>query len=142
MPVVNRRVDEGTPHHVTARRLESVERRTKTPERSKSEEIAVWSHSGAITVTTSGEEPEHDVRVGGQLVSFKVRLKTAGSTSTVVTFYKNGASLGTVTLAASATSKEDYLGNYRAKPGDSIGCRITTAGTGAKGLSAFAVMKG
>lgn len=105
-------------------------------------ERAPFSHAGAITVTTSGEEPEWDVEFGGQVTGAVVRLKTAGSSSTVVTFYLNGASMGTVTLASSETRKVAYLGDYHANPTDSIGARITTAGTGAKGLSAFVRMKG
>lgn len=142
MPAVNRPVDEGTPHRVSARRLEHVERKTSKAERTDEEEIAYWSHSGSLTVTTAGDEPEHDVRSGGQIVSVTLRLKTAGSTSTVGTFYLNGVSLGTVTLTSGETRVDAYLGDYRAKAGDALGFRITTVGTGAKGLSAFAVMKG
>lgn len=142
MPSNNERPNEGNAFRNIIRRLERLERTTKQPQRDKNEEIAPFSHAAAITVTTAGDEPEWDVRVGGQIVAWKVRLKTAGSSNTVMTFYLNGVSMGTVTLGSGVTSKDDYLGDYRAKSGDVIGARITTAGTGAKGLSAFVTMKG
>ena len=138
MPETNPRRDQDSAWRSLVRRLERLERKTTSPERSKHEEIVPFSQAGAVSVTTSGDEPGWHVRQGGQVVSATVRLKTAGSSSTVVTFYLNGASMGTV----SDTSEDAYLGNYRAKPGDVISARITTAGTGAKGLSAFVVLKG
>lgn len=125
-----------------ARRLEDLERKTRKAKRPKDEEIAPFSAAGAISVTTAGDEPQWKVQRGGHIVNVEVSLKTAGSSSTVVTFYLNGGSMGTVTLASSDTDETAYLGAYRAKPGDKIGARITTAGTGAKGLSAFVRMKG
>lgn len=124
------------------RRVKRVERATAKAERPQTEEIAPFSAGGSVSVTASGDEPQWRVRTGGQIVNVSAHLKTAGSSSTVVTFYRNGVSIGTVTLAASATDALAYLGSYRAKNGDLISARITTAGTGAKGLSAFVVMKG
>lgn len=142
MPHVNRPVDQGLPYRSSARRLENLERKTSARSRSSEEEVAVWSHSGAVTVTTAGDEPLHHALRGGKVVEVSAHLSTAGSTSTVATFYLNGVSLGTVTLAASDTDEYAYLGDYRVRPRDKVGCRITTAGTGAKGFSAFLVMKG
>lgn len=142
MPPVNRPRSEGAVFSRTARRLENLERPVDKPERSKTEEVAPFSGSGAVSVTAAGDEPKWRVRAGGQIIAASAHVTTAGSSSTVVTFYLNGVSMGTATLASSATDIEVYLGNYRAKPGDFISARITTAGTGAKGLSAFVVMKG
>lgn len=145
MPPVNRPLNEGTAIHRTVRRVENKERATTKPGRSKVEEVVPFSAAGAVALTASGDEPQWRVRTGGQIVSASLHLKTAGSSSTVMTFYLNGAAIGgtgTVTLASSATDQQAYLGNVRAKPGDLISARVTTAGTGAKGLSAFVVMKG
>lgn len=142
MPDVNRQPSEGGAWRRITQRVENQERKTKKGDRSKAEEIAPFSAAGAVATTTSGEEPQWRVRVGGQVVSASLHLKTSGSSNTVITFYLNGASMGTVTLTSGQTDTTAYLGSYRAKPGDMIGARVTTAGTGAKGLSAFVVMKG
>lgn len=123
-------------------RLDDIERRTKKPTRSKEREVVPFSQAGAVSLTASGDEPQWNVQRGGQIVVASLHLKTAGSSSTVFTYYLNGASIGTATLASSATDIEVHLGSHRAKPGDKISGRITTAGTGAKGLSAFVRMKG
>lgn len=123
-------------------RLRNEERRRPANPRPTTEEIAPFSAAGAVAVTTSGEEPQWRVQTGGQIVSVSLHLKTAGSSTTTITVYLNGASIGTVSLASSATDTVAYLGDYRAKNGDLIGVRITTAGSGAKGLSAFVRMKG
>lgn len=105
-------------------------------------ETAPFSAAGAVSVTPSGEVPKWKVQTGGLIEEITATLDTAGSSSTVVTAYLNGVSIGTVTLASSDTDETDLITPVRAVPGDVIGARITTAGTGAKGLSAFVVMKG
>ena len=123
-------------------RVRNLERGTQFNPRPTYEEIAPFSAAGAVAVTAAGDEPQWRVQFGGQIVSASLHLKTAGSSTTTITFYLNGASIGTASLASSATDTVVYLGDYRAKNGDLIGARITTAGTGAKGLSAFVRMKG
>lgn len=123
-------------------RMRNEERGRPANPRPTTSERAPFSHSGSITVTTAGDEPEWDVEIGGQVTAAVVRLKTAGTTDTVFEFFLNGSSMGTVTLGSGVTRKVAYLGDYRGKNGDAIGGRITTAGTGAKGLSAFVRMKG
>lgn len=123
-------------------RVRTLERGRPANPRPTTEEIAPFSAAGAVAVTAAGDEPQWQVQTGGQIVSVSVHLKTAGSSSTVVTFYLKAVSIGTVTLASSATDAFAYLGNHRAAPGDKVSARITTAGTGAKGLSAFVRMKG
>lgn len=147
MPSVHRSNDDG--YQAIGRifrrlehRIEDLERKTKKAKRSSEVEVAPFAANGAVAVTTSGDEPQWNVQRGGQIVVASLHLKTAGSSSTVFTYYLNGASIGTATLASSATDIEVHLGSHRAKPGDKIGGRITTAGAGAKGLSAFVRMKG
>lgn len=123
-------------------RVRELERHAGRNARPQTVEIAPFSGDGPVAVTPAGDEPQWNVYVGGQIVSVSAHLKTAGSSDTVITFYLNGVSIGTITLASSETDKVAYLGDHRAKNGDKISSRITTAGTGAKGPSAFVVMKG
>jgi hypothetical protein len=95
-----------------------------------------------VTVTTLADTPDWDVWVGGQLVAFIVRLRTAGTSNTVVSFYVNGVFVGSVTLASGENRKVAFLGDLRVKNGDGVAAVVTTAGTGAKGLSAFVRAKG
>jgi hypothetical protein len=74
---------------------------------------------------------------GATVLHLEVRMNTAGSTSTVVTFYKNGISFQTVTLLSGETAKEVAV-NVAFANNDELTCRVTTAGTGAKGLTAYA----
>lgn len=123
-------------------RVRQLERKAGKDARLATQEIAHISQYGAVTTTNLADSPEHDVSVGGQLVEAVVRLRTAGSTSTVVTYYLNGSSIGTVTVAASETRATAYLGDIRVKLGDGITGVVTTAGTGAKGLSGKIRCKG
>lgn len=123
-------------------RLRKLEREKKKPtlRPGKVVERAPFSQNGAVSVTAAGDEPIHDVMVGGKIRRGIIRLKTAGTSNTVVTFYLNGSSLGTVTAGSGVTRVEGAIGTSTAVPGDGISARITTAGTGAKGLSAFVEM--
>ena len=106
-------------------RIRQLERKAGRDARPATSEVGVASQYGAVTVTALADTPEYDVSVGGQLVEAVVRLRTAGSSSTVVTFYLNGSSIGTVTVASSATRAAGYLGDYRVKLGDGIAAVIT-----------------
>lgn len=123
-------------------RVKRLERATSQGDRPQTYEISPASQYGAVAVTALTDTPEWDVWTGGQIVAVVLRLRTAGSSSTVATYYVNGSSIGTVTLASSATRGVEYLGNVRCKAGDGLAVVVTTAGTGAKGLSAFVRMKG
>jgi hypothetical protein len=68
-------------------------------------------------------------------------ISPASQYGAVATFYVNGSSIGTVTLASGDTRIQTTV-NVRVKNTDGIQVVITTAGTGAKGLSAFLRMKG
>lgn len=110
-------------------------------------EVAPWSAAGAIAVTTSGEQTTWIVGqaggVGGIINEGTIYLSTAGSTSTVLTVYVNGASIGTLTYASGDTTPQtDTLTSTWVDVGDRVSARITTAGSGAKGLSAFVPIKG
>ncbi|HUR18888.1 MAG TPA: hypothetical protein VMZ51_08145 [Acidimicrobiales bacterium] len=91
------------------------------------------SSTTPVAVSTSTDVP---AIANMEIVDAVADLKTAGSSSTVATIYKNGASIGTVTLVSSDTNETDplTLTTFTADV-DGVGCGITTAGTGALGLT-------
>lgn len=101
-------------------------------------EIAQFSQYDTVTLTPASKVPSYTVKVGGLIDALSASLATAGSSSTVVTFYKNGVSIGTVTLAASDLVETDAITPVRVAVGDRITARVTTAGTGAAGLETWA----
>lgn len=111
------------------------------------DEVAEFSSYDAVALTTSGSEPTFVVGQhgghGGLIDEGTLFLRTAGSTSTVLTVYVNNVSIGTVTYASGDTTPQtDALTPTWVAPGDRVSVRVTTAGTGAKGLSAFVPIKG
>lgn len=119
------------------RRLEDAERRTRTTQsnlgRERRIEVLTFSQSGPTTVSTSGPD---EVRTSGQLEAVIVRLRVAGTTNTVVTIYRNGTSIGTVTLASGVKRNAKYLGSFRiTAETDEMTVGVTTAGTGADSVT-------
>lgn len=100
-----------------------------------------WSMAGAVAVVADADAPRYLVLVGGRIDELYATLANAGSSSTVMTAYKNGASIGTVTLASSDTYELDAITPVFVIPGDVLHMRPTTAGTGAKGLHGNFVIK-
>lgn len=105
-------------------------------------EIVPFSQYGAVALTTAADSTGWVVGqaggVGGFIDEGTINLSTAGSSSTVVTVYVNGVSIGTLTYASGDTTPQtDALTPTRVVVGDRITARVTTAGTGAKGLSGF-----
>lgn len=118
-----------------ARRVENIERGIRPVNRPEpSPADIVFSHAGPVATSTSPKA----VTRGGTLTSVIVTLGTAGSSSTVVTVYKNGSSIGTVTLASSATIGRGSMVQSFAPDIDKLHVAITTAGTGAADLVAMA----
>lgn len=133
MPGANLPHDQAAQTAALARRLEDLERPSRVPGREGAIEELRFSQSGAVAVMTSGPD---EARMTGQLIAVICRLGTAGTSNTVVTVYRNGTSIGTVTLASGALRVAAYLGNYRiAAETDVMTVGITTAGTGAKDLT-------
>lgn len=129
------------------RRVYDLERIVKagnrtTPQGEPTVETIPFAQFGDVTLTDAGDSTAWRVRVGGKIREIYASLSTAGSSSTVVTAYKNGVSIGTVTLASSDTTETDTITTVSVGPGDKITVRVTTAGTGAKGLSGFIDIKG
>lgn len=124
-----------------SQRVRWLERIASRNQRPHTYEISPASQYGAVTVTALADTPEWDVWVGGQITALIARLRTAGSANTVVTFYLNGSSIGTVTLGSGVNRGTAYV-NERVKNTDGIAAVVTTAGAGAKGLSGFVRMKG
>lgn len=99
------------------------------------QEEAKFSRPGALTVSESGPWVP---RVGGTLVEVLCALRTAGSSNTVVTIYKNGASIGTITLGSGTTIaiQRSFNTTFNVDT-DIMHAAITTAGTGAAHLTVF-----
>lgn len=129
-------------------RIYDLERKTRSsqtdtrPDPSVYLEVAPFSQYGTVTLTAAADSAAWVVGTlsgkGGLVNSATLSLSTAGSTSTVVTIYVNGNSIGTVTYASGDTTPQtDALTATRCAVGAKITARVTTAGTGAAGLSCF-----
>lgn len=127
MPANNERRGEDNAWRNLVRRLEKLERKTKTPERSKHEEVITFSVIGDMAVQTSGSKK---LRYGGQLVAVITTVEGAGTGDTEFDILLNGSALGSgVTIDAAVTDEqEDYLGDYRGPAGARVQLDITQAG--------------
>lgn len=95
---------------------------------------AIFSWFGPLAVAVSGPWVN---RIGGYLVEVTCVLKTAGSGSSVVTVYKNGISIGTVTIPSGATTATQAFQSVPFNVGvDKMSVGITTAGAAADSLTA------
>lgn len=91
-----------------------------------------FSLPGSVTASLSGPwMPDEDMT----LVSVRALLGTAGTSSTVVTVYVNGSSVGTVTLASGATSAQADIYVELVRNTDVVTLGVTTAGAGAAMLT-------
>jgi len=109
-------------------------------------EIVPFSQYGAVSTTTLGDSCAwivgQDGGTGGLIDEGTMFLSTAGSTSTVITIYVNGSSIGTITYTSGDTTPQtDALTPTRVVLDDVVRCVVTTAGTGAAGLSGFVPIK-
>lgn len=93
---------------------------------------AVFSLFGPLTISTSGPWIS---RLGGKLVEVVCALKTVGSSSTVVTVYKNAVSIGTVTIPSSAFTASAMFATTFQNSVDRLSVGVTTVGTGADSLT-------
>lgn len=92
----------------------------------------LFTLSGPVAVTSSpGDAADFDTT----LVEVRCLLGTAGSSSTVVTVYVNGTSVGTVTLTSSTTNASVTFATALTADTDILTVGVTTAGTGAKDLT-------
>lgn len=93
---------------------------------------AIFSFAGVLTVSESGPWV---ARLGGKLTEVLVVIKTPGSSSTVVEVFRNGTSIGTVTVASGenigiASFNTDFQNSK-----DYMHVGVTTAGTGAEDIT-------
>lgn len=98
-------------------------------------ETLVFSLAGSVAVSTSGPDtPAAD----GTLFKVRCLLGTAGTSSTVVTVYVNGSSVGTVTLTSGQTNVAASFSEALTADSDLVTVGVTTAGSGAKDLTVLA----
>lgn len=92
-----------------------------------------FSYAGAVAVSTS---TPWAAAANCTANSVRALLGTAGSSSTVVTVYVNGSSIGTVTLTSGQTNVGAALTTtVVAQDTDVVTVAVTTAGTGAADLT-------
>lgn len=117
--------DEQVPAHIVAvleERDRQLEDHLGTGERQ------TFSHAGVLT---SAESPPWEPETSGSRLRIKFLLGTAGSTSSVLTVYVDGVSVGTVTLAAAATKGVETFDVAIAADSNLVTVAVTTLGTGA-----------
>ena len=118
------------------RRVGILERRVTSPGASVDESYErVFSYAGALTASTS---PPIRVWRGGNLTVLAVTFGTAGSTATVLAVKRNGTTVGTVTVPASATAHNGDVSARFQPDSDILTLSITTVGTGVADMSAVA----
>jgi hypothetical protein len=112
--------------------------RVHTPDTSSSgatrgQPSVIFTLAGAVTVSTSPKiTPRHNATFTG----VSLTLGTAGSTSTTLHVYKNGVSIGSVTVAASQTYAYAAFGSPVSLIArtDNYQVGVTAAGTGASDI--------
>lgn len=90
----------------------------------------VFNLTGPLLVSTSDPWTVPTSRMLSQVT---VDLTASGSTATVVTVYRDGVSVGTITVSAYATTHTEIL-VVPYKAGSVISAGVTTAGTDAQGI--------
>lgn len=118
-----------------ARRVGILERRiTASATTTDTSKELIFSHDGPLTEATS---PPLGVWHGGILSVLAVKLRAAGSTDTIIDVYRDGAVVATVTVPAGDASHNGEVGS-RYSDDSALALEITTAGTGAAGMTAAA----
>lgn len=117
----------GTPEHLT-----HLYERVARLERRRPRHSVPFSYAGAVAVSASTPWVPQE---GGVLTEARALLGTAGSSSTVVTVYVNGSSVGTVTLTSGQTNESTALSEALVADTDVVTVGVTTAGTGAEDLT-------
>lgn len=101
-------------------------------QRPRSKELPPFSHPGALTTTPS---PRYYVPQDIRVIEISGSLVTAGSTSTVVTLYRSGSSVATLTIPSSSNRAAVNVSVvYTGPAGQYVTVAATTLGAGAAGL--------
>lgn len=107
-------------------------------ERRMNSEIAPFSTTKTTAPLPTTVSRKYRVRFGGLLSEVTAELNTAGTTDTIYDVLVNGVVVYTITIEANNT-EDIYLPDpddvVRVYKGDLITVQVTTAGTGAIGLS-------
>lgn len=118
------------------RRVDDLERRLRARSAAKppaAEPLeGIFSLAGALTTVASGRWYP---RRTGTLTNVFASLDTAGSSSTVVTVYVDGASQGTITLGSGVNKSSVTFDDVLVADTDYLTVAVTTVGTGAANLT-------
>lgn len=91
-----------------------------------------------VRVSESGA---YELRFGGPLGVWIMKLRVAGSSTTTVDVKQNGVVLDSLSLASGETRAELDLSSYQGAPGDDMNVECTLAGSGAEGLVILAPIR-
>lgn len=94
-----------------------------------------WSSSGNVQPSVLGGPRRYAVDYPVHLTDIGVSLGTAGTSSTTVQLYRNGAVLHSVTLLSGENYDTDSL-SYTVSPGQYVELIVSAAGAGASDISA------
>lgn len=138
--MIHQPVDQTSVNRDHRDRLRNQERRNPGNERPQQEEIAQFSHDGAVTATIS---PPYRVRNGGQIIAVNIDAITAGSSASTFRVRHDGNIIGsTVTLPAGSLQTTGYIGDYRIPNRSRLQIEPVTVGSGLADVGAQIVMKG
>lgn len=128
-----RGVSQGGGLAVEVARLAS-QARGEAPAARTDSAYVLFSHDGPVAVAADlSNVYEPAVRL--TLLGARSRLATAGSSTTTVTIYKNGSSIGTISWGSGETLSVTTFEVGFVADTDLLQVRCTTAGTDAKGIS-------
>lgn len=119
------------PEQLSELRL-SLAERDRAVENYLSRSEIVFSMAGALVVAISGRYRFAD---GARGIRVQAELDTAGTSATTIDVYRNGASIGTISLAASATLAVATFESAFGADVDHLRFGVTTVGAGAKELT-------
>lgn len=128
-----RGVAQGAGTAVELARLASQARGESPPARTDSI-FARFTHSGPVAVSAV-LSPAYEPPNRQTLLGARSRLAEAGSSTTTVTVYKNGSSIGSISWGSGETLSADTFDVGFSADTDLLQVMCTAAGTDAKGIS-------
>jgi len=93
-----------------------------------------YTYGNKTTAVAVAESGEYELQFDQPLGIWIARLRTAGTTNTVVAIYLEGVSVGTITLGNAEARDVVDLSAVIGLTEEGVAVGVTTAGTGAKGL--------
>lgn len=118
----------------TKSRVHTIERRLRDQPRKPAVYIAKWSLGGPLYESESGFEVHPS---GGILIRVYATLLIAGTTTTTLSFKKNGSIFTTLNMTSGLVFNETMISVPFAASADLLNVEITTVGDDAETISVF-----